>query len=545
MKDFRIIETVNFIREKRVFSLMQYMLDSIYINLYDDMMLLLVAEKYKIVSNDDLLDSLDPEGKLMTYVGREVIHPKFHNIIDEVHRLGFFFANYDENKNEVIIVTSIDNVNNHQIELYFSDTKVKIYGVTPLNYELLKGEKTYQEMLNPSLIFFRVIADALEQKCTDVHFMSYKVDVNTNVYPVKYRIGNDLVTRNLFEINEYLNSEMIKQVIRERTDYQVTDIDILAGVGASIHNPFYSLGNDLRVNVTKTICGYKITVRILSVGNLVARIENLGFHQKINQVLDRVTRTSNGLTLVTGPQRSGKNTTLLAVINQMIGRPINILDFSSPVETVMPSVMQVDYKGDPAYLASLVKSCKKHDADIALINELPNNEIADSVYDLVNSSVGVMTTFHLNRIWHLCYKLKEYFGENIYNLFTNLNYVFNQKIFIKQCPHCQETYMLDKYSDLYPEVLEIAKKHNISYYKESKGCNECNFTGVQKGIQPYVEYLIFDEDFRTKLFNCSTLYEMELLIKKKVHEDNSSLEYFVISDVMQGVLHPNQLITLL
>ena len=156
-----------------------------------------------------------------------------------------------------------------------------------------------------------------------------------------------------------------------------------------------------------------------------------------------------------------------------------------------------------------------------------------------------MTTFHINRIWHLCYKLQEYFGDNIYNLFTNLNYVFNQKIFIKQCPHCQDTYNLDRHSNLYPEVIELASRFNISSYRQSRGCKLCNHTGVQQGIQPYVEYIVFDEELRSGLFNCSTLHEMELLIKNKVMKENTSLEYFVIADVLQGTLHPNQLVTLL
>jgi len=545
MREFKIIDTVNLIHENPVFKLLQYRLESVYMNLYDDMVLLRICELYKIVTNDFLIDNLDPEKKLMCYLQKETIHPKFSGIADNVHNLGFYFAKYDENKNEVYIVTSMENINNHQIELYFSDTKVRIFAVTPLNYELLSGKKTESELLEPTLVFFRIIADAVQLKATDVHFMAYKVDEVTNVYPIKYRLGNELIVRNLFMLNEQLNGDMIKVVTQRETSFRVTDIDNEGGISASVYNPFTVSGNDLRVTVTKTICGYKYTVRIMGAGELVTSLEHLGFKPKVISTLERVTRTSNGLTLVTGPQRSGKNTTLFAVLNQMVNRPINIVDFSSPVETILPDITQVDYKGNPEFLQSLVKSCKKHDVDVALINELPNNEIADSVYDLVNSSVGVMTTFHINRIWQLCYKLKEYFGENIYNLFTNLNYVFNQKIFIKQCPHCQDTYNLDKHSNLYPEVIELAERYGITSYKQSKGCAVCNYTGVQPGIQPYVEYLIVDEDLRTGLFNCSTLHEMELLIKNKVIKENTSLEYFVISDVVQGVLHPNQLVTLL
>lgn len=544
MHRFDLQNAIDGIQGDYTFMLMQQILESVYVNLYDYNELMFVAELYNLVSNENLMDSLDPKKNLMAYLKKEIIHDRFISIADAVHEQGFFFAKYDEINNKVFLVTSMENIANHTIELYFSDCKVDIRAVTPLNYKLLKEGHEPSHYYNPSVIFFRIIADAIEQKATDVHFLAYKLDESKTSFPVEYRTGNSLVPRSLFPIDARLNSEMIKEVITTRTSFQVTDIDVLAGVGASIHNPFYCFGNDLRVNVTKTVSGYTYTIRIMGAGDLVTDIENLGFKPKVNSVLDRVTRSSNGLTLVTGPQRSGKNTTLFAILNKMIARPIKIVDYSSPVETLLP-IIQVDYKGNPDYLDSLVKSCKKHDVDVALINELPNKDIADSVYDLVNSSVGVMTTFHINRIWHLCYKLKEYFGDNIYNLFTNINYVFNQKIFIKQCPHCQETYQLDKHSGLYPEVLELAEKYNVTSYKESKGCEKCKHTGVVSGIQPYVEYLIFDEDFRTKLFNCSTLYEMELLIKDKVRKENTCLEHFVLEDINAGILHPNQLTTLL
>ena len=285
MIDFKIIDTVDFINSKNVFKLLKPRLESVYMDLYDDYTLMKVCELYKIVTNDDLLDSLDPDREYMSYLQKENIHPKFLDIADNVHKLGFYFAKYDENKNEVFIVTSMDNVNNHQIELYFSDTKVRIFAVTPLNYELLRNKKSASELLEPTLVFFRIIADAVEVKCTDVHFMSYRISALQNSYPIKYRIGNELVTRNLFNLDSNLNSTIIKEVMRNETSFRVTDIDNQGGVNAAIYNPFYQTGNDLRLNVTKTICGYKYTVRIMGAGELVTSISNLGFQPKVNSAI--------------------------------------------------------------------------------------------------------------------------------------------------------------------------------------------------------------------------------------------------------------------
>lgn len=72
---------------------------------------------------------------------------------------------------------------------------------------------------------------------------------------------------------------------------------------------------------------------------------------------------------------------------------------------------QVDYGGDESTLLNAVRLAKKQDVNVAYINELPNKEVAFSVRDLVNSSVYVLTTMHMDRLWHLPYKLKEYYGD--------------------------------------------------------------------------------------------------------------------------------------
>ena len=67
-------------------------------------------------------------------------------------------------------------------------------------------------------------------------------------------------------------------------------------------------------------------------------------------------------------------------------------------------------------------------------HEIPDKSIVFGIQDLVNSSIGVITTTHLDRIWNLPYKLKEYFGETYKDMISQINGVVNQKMFIKQCP---------------------------------------------------------------------------------------------------------------
>lgn len=541
---FDLLSFKDEISQRFSFTLMSNLLESFYSDfLTNDYSFLEICELYKIASNDDLIRLLDPENKYLVYFDKEFIDSKFYSIKDKVHDLGFFFKSYNSITNTVELITSMSNIDNNKVTIHFPGTKVVIKAMTPLNYKLFTG-RSLESLYEPSVLFFRIIAYGIELKATDIHFQCFRLSANKSMYPIEYRIGNNLEMRNLFNITEALNSSMMKSIVSRNTNYNNTDLNSLSGVTDSILDPFFIGGYDLRINISKTICGFKTTVRVMGASDLIQDISNLGFHPKVNQVLERVTRLNNGLTLVTGPMRSGKNTTLFAVLNKMKDRPINIIDISSPTETILP-VNQINYENNVEHLKSVISSCKKHDLNVAHINELPNKEVADSVYDLVNSSVAVLTTFHINRIWHLCYKIKEYFQENTFNIFTHLNFVFNQKIFIKQCPHCQETYMVSPNANLLPEVLDLCQKFGIVSYMESKGCNLCGNTGVQRRMQPYVEFIIVDDDLRRQLFKSSNLYEMEMAIFNKVKEQKTSLEDFVVEDVRRGILHPNQLVSLL
>lgn len=77
-----------------------------------------------------------------------------------------------------------------------------------------------------------------------------------------------------------------------------------------------------------------------------------------------------------------------------------MISYDSPIEVLMP-FPQVDYKDDPKRLLDCVRLAKKQDIDIAFLNEIPSKDVAFAVKDLVTSSIGVITTLHLNRIWDL------------------------------------------------------------------------------------------------------------------------------------------------
>lgn len=554
---FNIKFAIDTIRKTNAYTLMKKSLETVYIDFEDDECLLILAEMYKLVSRNALIDWINKDNTTTTKVVsmREVYDsPDLNKYKKRIDELGFFVYHYDKPNSSITLATSITNIDNPKLDIVFPDLRVERVALTPYNYlEML--DKYYTEpskrgnldkLIKPRLVMLRLIAECYMRRATDIRFHAYKTsDSEKNLYGCEIRIGNKLFPLTLYEIDKDLNEDMIKDFLKNESMMDPSQLDSSEGHGArfSVPDPFGIGDLTIRLQFNKSIAGYSGNVRIVGVKSLTDTVESLGFDEEVNEVVYSMTRVENGLCLVTGPQRSGKSTTLMSVFNQIVKKPISVAEFSSPVES--PLLLDAYEYNNEAQLLGLTASAKKLDLDVALLNEIAEASAASGVYDLLNSSVGVFSTFHINRIWHLPYKLEEYFGDKMMNVITYLRYVLNQKALVLQCPHCLETQIVEGSKELYPEVKDVCKELGITSYKRSMGCEFCNETGVRVGIQPFVEFIKFDDKLRSELAKCSRVYDMEVVIRNHVKANNCSLEFFMKRALMNGTIHPNQLLALL
>lgn len=206
---------------------------------------------------------------------------------------------------------------------------------------------------------------------------------------------------------------------------------------------------------------------------------------------------------------------------------------------------QVDYQEDSKRLLSLVRLTKKQDVDVAFLNEIPTKEVAFAVSDLAESSIYVITTMHLDRLWQLPYRLYDYYGESYKNVISQINGVLNQKMFGVQCPHCREEKLL---SELKSEpIYKLLSSKGVNSYFVTKGCKYCRdeITGSSGFIigrnQPYAEHLIFTEEIKEHLLRCEHPWDMELYLKAKIREKAQALEDYMVDGVKSGDLNVESL----
>lgn len=492
-------------------------------------------ELYKILGRESILDtmcSLD-----LPFVNcTEAQYPNFlSDYFNLIRDNGFFIYSANKDTREVTLVTNYYKPVNSNIIIHLRGYNVQIKYVTPLNYKILEvGLDEALSDVNYVIYFKRIIYDAMEKNVSDVHFTNNQNRHNSYDYYIKYRILNNYVLQEDFFINKKLNDRLIVEVISNYTTAESADLETSYGVETSWVNIMRNGKVDLRITCSKTAGGYTMVIRIQQMNTLGKRIENLGFNTLVSRDLRDLSDRVTGLTLITGAPRTGKNTTMVAMINEHIDDKIKRIEYSSPIETILPHE-QLSYDSDVDTLLNFVKLAKKQDIDLAILNELPDKRLAHPVIDLVNSSIGVITTFHINRLWNVALKLKSYFGDDFIDLITQINGVVNQKMFVKLCPYCtQEVY----HRNFPKHILDVMDEYTIKSFKEARGCIRCHRTGRSSSVQPFAESLIFTSELKERLVMCSKPHEMERILKKECYDKKVNMEVSVTDAIKDGILHP-------
>ena len=504
---------------------------------------ILYTELYKLSSRDELIASLNEDSRInkrFVNCTKPLYPQELGDNLVRIKERGFFVYSYNED-GIVLVTDGFSEYVDRNVTLYLENAEIMY--ITPLNYELLlHGDDYVFDLYDPLTFYRRLVYEAMELKASDIHLennLSRDLSVGSE-FKIFYRLLNDYEEASAFKINKKFNDEVITEIVKGPSKGLQVELLSSRGVKTSWLNVLYDGTLDMRVTCSSTANGYTCVSRLQRMATIGKSIDQLGFDGRTTNAIKELKEFQSGLTLITGAVRTGKNTTAVAIENELIKLPIKIKEYSSPIETIMP-FSQIDYGDKKDVLLNYINLVKKEDVDVVIINELPDKQIADAVVDLINSSMGVITTLHINRIWHLPYKLKDYFGEAYKDLITQINGVMTQKMFVKVCPHCARESGSRDFPDF---VLNLMDEYGITTFKEGEGCAYCNFTGRANAVQPYAEYLIFDDQIKHDLLRCDKAYEMEDVIRKYVMDAHSNMEYSIRDAILAGVLTPNDFLKL-
>ena len=492
-------------------------------------------EQYKFVSRDVILDKLLAEYPDVYFQSISSINRdnKFYEIEQEYGVL----INKVSSTSVEIIYAFFDEIRFESLSLALGEYDIKFVAVTMFNMMYLLNPQ-YRPEYDPDILFKRILLEAVDLHATDLHFTVKHRDLKP-VYCIEYRRNGILFPMNLFELDADLNKSMIYKLIDRKTDSNSLDIAQSSGVVSSVDDIFNNGKIELRISANKVKGGFRYVIRIQEKTTISFTIDQLGFSPAVQKDIDVLADKRSGITLITGAIKTGKNTTAFAMANKMIKSPISLVSYDSPVEVLM-EFSQVDYMEDPERLLNCVRLAKKQDVNVAFLNEIPNKSVAFAVQDLANSSVYVITTMHLDRIWHLPYRLQEYYGADYKNVISQINGVINQKMFGVACPYCQHTILTTEIENRL--VSEFLTSAGVKSIKVSRGCEKCTdpvtnaYGSILGKNQPYAEHLLFDDNLKSELLACEQAWQMESVIKREVKQRKQSLEFYMLEGIVNDKL---------
>jgi type IV pilus assembly protein PilB len=367
-----------------------------------------------------------------------------------------------------------------------------------------------------------VLARAADEGASDIHF-------EPQAKELLVRFRHDGVLHEIMTIPKRLQPGVLSRLkimadldIAERRVPQDGRIGLVVG-GRPI---------DMRVASLPTVYGEKIVIRLLDRGNVMLRLEQLGFSEI---ALSRYTKSFTkpyGAILVTGPTGSGKSTTLYGTLNILNTADKNIITVEDPVEYRLEGINQVQINPKAGLtFASGLRSILRCDPDIIMVGEIRDKETAQIAVESALTGHLVLSTLHTNDAPGALSRLTE-MGVEPFLTASAVDCVIAQRLVRKLCEYCREPYPATK------ELLErlgfsrdaVEKWKETQLYKAA-GCAHCNSTGY-KGRLGIYEIMPVTEALERLIVERKSADE---LARVAVAEGMVSLRQDGLERVLQGV----------
>lgn len=281
----------------------------------------------------------------------------------------------------------------------------------------------------------------------------------------------------------FMQREIDGHVIRFR-------VSILPTVGTELKNKFES-----------------VVIRILDDRKVIKDLSKLGLVGYPNKAFVKAISQPQGMIILTGPTGSGKSTTLIAALYQVIDPTKNVLTVEDPVEYVIEGARQLKI-GVKMNFEQAIRAILRHDPDIVLVGEMRDKETAETAIKLANTGHLTFSTLHTNDAPSAVARLFK-MGVEPFLIAYAINIIVAQRLIRRLCESCKRKVIQNKEAILTGAQLNLEEWMPIDIY-EAVGCDKCNNSGY-KGRMAIHEALYFTKDIRELIVRAGDEVDEEAL----------------------------------
>ncbi|MBT8383876.1 MAG: type II/IV secretion system protein [Ignavibacteriaceae bacterium] len=291
-------------------------------------------------------------------------------------------------------------------------------------------------------------------------------------------------------------------------------VSVLPMVGTELKNKFES-----------------VVIRILDDRKVIKDLDKLGLTGIARQNFVKAINQPQGMVILTGPTGSGKSTTLVAALYQVINPEVNVLTVEDPVEYVIEGARQLKI-GYRMGFEQAIRSILRHDPDIVLVGEMRDKETAETAIKLANTGHLTFSTLHTNDAPSAVARLFK-MGIEPFLIAYAINLIVAQRLIRRLCNKCKK-----KVSNFDEELMKAAglkiadwKGHEV--YRAA-GCDDCNGSGY-KGRMAIHEALYFTKEIRHIIVRSGAEVDEDSIRQQAVKDGTLSLRESGLDKAKEGL----------
>jgi len=327
---------------------------------------------------------------------------------------------------------------------------------------------------NAAIIRFvnEVIQKAIVDRATDIHFEPHR-----ELLQIRYRIDGELVPirvpDNLIRFQDAIISRlkiMSRLNISEKRRPQDGRITWSSGQDEL----------DIRLSTFPTLYGESVSLRLLNNKSQPVGVQELGFLERDETIVNASLARPYGIILVTGPTGSGKSTSLTAFIRRINKPERRIITVEDPVEYEVPGVNQTQIKPDIGLnFASALRHILRQDPDVIMVGEIRDRETADIAIRASLTGHLVLSTIHTNDAPGALTRLIDMEIEP-FLIASSVELIIAQRLVRRVCPHCaRPANLAPGYLESCLRALHVDREEAVHADKvlEAVGCEHCRSLG--------------------------------------------------------------------
>lgn len=381
-------------------------------------------------------------------------------------------------------------------------------GESEVDEDALQAEITKSALVN---LFEGCLVEAVRRGVSDVHIVP-DVGNRTNFM---FRVDGNLT---VWHAQENTMPEAVMAVVKDRTK-NVDRFEREMSQDGFIQRVID--GHQLRFRVSimpivTTEFKHKfesVVIRVLDDRKVITDLNKLGLQGPARDFFYKAIAKPQGIVILTGPTGSGKSTTLIAALYQVIDPTVNVLTVEEPVEYIIKGARQLKI-GPKMGFEQAIRGILRHDPDIVLVGEMRDKVTAETAIKLANTGHLVFSTLHTNDAPSAVARLYKMEIEPFLIAYA-INIIVAQRLIRTLCKVCKRPVPDSDKDGLikFGFTEEDLAKHTIY---EAVGCDKCN--GGYKGRAAIHEALYFTKAIKDIVLNAGDKVD-ENAIREQASKD--------------------------